>query len=77
MYNELDVILLNVDLLEYGLKKDDIGTIVAVYDSGNGYEVEFITYQGQTLAVLTLQPKQIKPLNQQFIMSARILEKAA
>jgi hypothetical protein len=74
---ELEIIVLMVDLPAYNLKKGDIGTIVAVYDSGKAYEVEFITYLGQTLAVITLQPEQINAINDHLMMSARNIDHAA
>jgi len=76
MYNELDIIILNTDILEFNLKTGDIGTIVAVYENGKAYEVEFITYSGQTLAVITLKPYQISAINAKSMMSARNIEQA-
>lgn len=36
---ELDLIALTESIPEYGLEKGDVGTIVAVYDKGKGYEI--------------------------------------
>ena len=42
--------MLTGDYPEYGLKQGDIGTVVLVYRDGEGYEVEFLTLDGETVA---------------------------
>lgn len=54
MINELDIVALNVDLPEFGLKRGDSGTVVMVHRGGEGYTVEFITPGGKTVAVAPL-----------------------
>jgi len=68
---ELDLVVLTEDILYANLKKGDVGTIVAVYDHGKGYEVEFMTFDGSTVGVLTLFPHQIRSVNASEIMSVR------
>lgn len=53
----LDVVELLVDLPEAELKAGDQGTILEVYDD-RAYEVEFSNSQGETQALLALEPKQ-------------------
>jgi hypothetical protein len=53
---EHEEVVLGVDLPEYGLTKGDIGTIVLVHGEHEGYEVEFMTLHGETIAVVTLLP---------------------
>lgn len=60
MFEELDKIILNHDIKEYSLKKGDRGTIVHVYGKGDGYEVEFFNAKGNTIAVLTLTPDDMR-----------------
>ncbi|MDO8570676.1 MAG: DUF4926 domain-containing protein [Candidatus Daviesbacteria bacterium] len=60
-YKNLEIVALNHDILEYGLKKGDTGTIVEIYDGGEIYEVEFITSKGKTTALLTLNITDIGP----------------
>jgi hypothetical protein len=55
------VIVLTRDLPEHNLRAGDVGAVVHVYAEGKAYEVEFITGAGQTLAVETLEPKDIRP----------------
>jgi hypothetical protein len=51
MYQEHDVVVLRRDVPDSGLVKDDVGAVVGVYAAG-GYEVEFISGDGNTLAVV-------------------------
>ncbi len=54
--------------------KGDVGTIVAVYALGQGYEVEFATYTGETIAVVTVSPHQIRKIREKELMAVRSLE---
>ena len=54
MINDLDSVVLTVDLPQYGLTAGDIGTVVMIHANGKGYEVEFMTLDGETLAVTSL-----------------------
>jgi hypothetical protein len=55
-----DVVKLEVDLPEEGLKKGDTGTVVLDFESPrNAYEVEFCDSEGRTLVTLALVPSQI------------------
>jgi len=73
MINELDTIVLSHDLDEYGLKQGDIGAVVHTYKNGAAYEVEFVTGEGETVAVLTLTPKDIRPIGEREILHVREL----
>ncbi|MFN2446735.1 MAG: DUF4926 domain-containing protein [Vicinamibacterales bacterium] len=54
MIKDLDLVVLNQDLPENGLEAGDVGTVVLTYDGGRGFEVEFTTLTGDTVAVVTL-----------------------
>jgi hypothetical protein len=71
MAKELESVVLATDLPEYGLKKGDIGTIVLVHGDGKGYEVEFMTLDGETVAVISLLPSQVRPIGHREIAHAR------
>lgn len=73
MLRELESVVLTCDLLAYGLKQGDIGTIVLVHGSA-GYEVEFMTLDGETLAVVSLLPTQVRPIGRREIAHARTVE---
>jgi hypothetical protein len=54
MIKELDMVVLLRDLPENKLRAGDVGTVVMVHDSGAGFEVEFTTLVGETVAVVTI-----------------------
>jgi hypothetical protein len=70
MMKELDSAVLTTDLPELGLSAGDLGTIVLVHGS-KGYEVEFVTLDGETLAVVSLRPEQLRPVEPREIAHAR------
>jgi hypothetical protein len=59
-YAELDRVALLRDTA--GLAAGAIGTVVGVYGSGGGCEVEFFDLDCRTLAVLTLGEDDIRPV---------------
>ena len=71
MIKELDRVVLSTDLPEHGLKRGDIGTIVLVHNQDAGFEVEFVTLDGETVAVVSLDPSQIRPIGRREIAHAR------
>jgi len=70
MIKELDSVVLTVDLPEHRLKKGDVGTVVLPHD-GRGYEVEFGTLGGETLAVVSLSQDQVRAVAGREIAQAR------
>lgn len=72
---ELESVILTTDLPEHGLKCGDVGTIVLVHGS-RGYEVEFLALDGQTLAVTSLTPEQVRPAGRGEIAHARLVGSA-
>lgn len=73
MIKELDTVVLNVDLPESGLKQGDIGVVVLIHRDNGGYEVEFLALDGETIAVVTLFPAQIRPVGHREIPHARMM----
>lgn len=59
-YNELDVVALAHEIQQYGLSEGDTGTIVSVYNNGDAFEVEFVNRRGETIALITLAPSDIR-----------------
>lgn len=74
--NELDAVALTRDLPEHGLMRGDVGTVVLVHGDGAGFEVEFVGYDGHTVALLTLERDQVRPLATHDIPHARELAHA-
>lgn len=70
MIRELDSVILTVDLPEHGLRKGDVGAVVLLH-RGGGYEVEFITLSGETVAVVSLSKEQVRPVGRREIAQAR------
>ncbi len=68
---ESDRVALTQDLPEHGLRAGDIGMILHVYGEHTGYEVEFATLSGELIALVSLYPAQIRPLQHDEIASAR------
>jgi len=71
MIRELDTVVLTHDIKEYGLTVGDIGAVVHCYKDSNTYEVEFITADGKTIAVLTLSANDIRLMKEREILHAR------
>ena len=70
MIHDLDRVILTTDLPAHGLKTGDVGSVVLDHD-GQGYEVEFMTLDGETLAVVSLFPNQLRPIGHREIAHAR------
>ena len=69
--NEHDTIVLTRSLPDHGLESGDVGAIVHVYDAGKAFEVEFVAGSGSTLAVVTLDAKDIRPVATSEILHVR------
>lgn len=74
MIKELDTVVLNTDLPEYGLEQGDIGTVVLVHENSKGYEVEFMTLDGETMGVVSLFPAQVRSIGRREIAHVRPIE---
>lgn len=71
MTDELDRVVLTRDVPEHGLAEGDLGTVVFRYPEGGAYEVEFITGDGMTVAVLTLEESEVRSQAAGEILHAR------
>ena len=73
---ELDAVALTCDLADSGLMRGDVGTVVLVHRDGEAFEVEFVDYDGQTVALLTLDQVQVRALHAGDLPHARELTAA-
>ncbi len=73
MIKELDRIILNKDISGANLKKGDIGTVIMIHNDGEGYEVEFITLDGDNVSVETLNSSDVREIRKREIAHVRIL----
>jgi hypothetical protein len=71
MIDELDLVVLKRDLPTERLAAGDVGTVVLVHQQGEGYEVEFTTLSGDTVAVVTLDASDVRPVAAREIVHAR------
>jgi len=74
-FSLLDTIVLRHDLPQHSLEKGDIGAIVEHY--GEAFEVEFITAGGQTQAVVTLSPSDVRSIGDRDVLAVRPLPRSA
>ncbi len=72
MIRELDVVILTRGVPDSGLEAGDVGTVGMDYD-GRGYEVEFVATDGTTVALLTLEPEDVRPAGEREVLHARSL----
>ncbi len=77
MIREHERAILTQNLPDYGLQTGDIGVVVMVHGSGDGYEVEFFTADGTTLDVVTVEASQVRPVSSNDVLHARPMEKAS
>ena len=61
------------DLPEDGLQAGDVGTVVHIHRQGEAFEVEFMTLDGGTVAVITLLSFQIRAVSKRDITHVREL----
>ncbi len=73
-FNLIDTVVLTKDIEEHNLKKGDLGTVVEIYGD-HDYEVEFLTAGGRTVALISLNEKDIRPVEPRDMVSVRALQK--
>ncbi|MBM3887843.1 MAG: DUF4926 domain-containing protein [Verrucomicrobia bacterium] len=76
MIKEHERVVLKTAVPTEGLEIGDVGTVVHVYRDGQAYEVEFLTLDGHTAAVVTLEALQVRPVSRREITHARELQPA-
>jgi hypothetical protein len=75
-YRALDTIVLERDLPDSGLRKGDLGAVVEVYEP-DGLEVEFVTASGRTVALVTLNARDVRPVADDDLVSVRTCRRSA
>jgi len=76
MIKEHDCVVLTKNLPGEGLEAGDIGTIVHIHKGGAGYEVEFMTLTGETVAIVTLMADEVRPFTRRDLAHTRQLQSA-
>ena len=76
MIKEHDRVVLVTSVPAERLEAGDVGTVVHVYEDAQAYEVEFVTLDGHTAAVATLESSQVRPVSRRDITHTRELSVA-
>ena len=71
MIRELETVVLTRDVPEHGLVRGDVGAVVHCYADGEAFEVEFVTAEGNTVAVLTLAAPDVRRMGSGEILHVR------
>ena len=73
MLKDHDRVVLKKEVPEQGLQTGVVGTVIHVHKKGLAFEVEFLTLQGETVAIATLEASQIRPVQKREITHARLM----
>jgi hypothetical protein len=63
--------VLNRDVPDARLHTGDVGAVVHVYEQGAAYEVEFVDGEGTTLALMTLDSVDVRPIGRGELLHTR------
>lgn len=69
-FKPLEIVVLDRDLPDHGLRRGDLGAVVEIYDP-DGLEVEFVTASGRTGALLTLKESDLRPVAESDLVAVR------
>ena len=69
-FRELDSVVLMRDIPSAGLRAGDLGAIVLVY-SPDAFDVEFATASGHAQAVITLEARDVRPVQDNDLLTVR------
>jgi hypothetical protein len=75
-YKQFEEVVLLEDVIQKGLRKGDVATIVEHHPVSNGedgYSLEVFNVLGDTIAVITLPESAIAPLTENEVFCARPL----
>ena len=76
MITEHSSVILTENIPASGLEAGDVGVVVHVHRDGNAFEVEFMSLDGGTLAVQTLEAQQVREARSRDIPHVRELPAA-
>jgi len=75
-YKTLDTVVLQRNLPNHGLCKGDLGAVVEVYEP-DGVEVEFVTASGKTQALVTLNVRDVRSVQDSDLVAVRSVQHVA
>ena len=70
---EHERVVLQTPIPSEGPEPGDVGAVVQVYADGLAYEVEFMSLDGHTTAVVTVEADQVRPVTRRDIAHARTI----
>ena len=71
MIAEHSLVVLDCEPPHEKLSRGDVGTVVHVYKGGRGYEVEFVDGSGCTVALITVEAGDVRPIAAGELLHAR------
>lgn len=71
MITEHSLVVLNREIADSGLHSGDVGVVVMIYANHKAYEVEFVEGDGTTVALLTLDADDVRPIQAGELLHAR------
>lgn len=74
MIEELERVVLTADVPQYHLTAGDIGTVVDISNDGEEYTVEFLTLDGETVAVVPVLRGNIRRISRGEIAHVRAID---
>ena len=72
MYPEHSQVVLTCPLTALGLEPGDVGIVVHVHGAGAAYVVEFMSLDGRTIGVETLQASQLRQVSASAVPHERL-----
>jgi len=70
---EHERVVLQTSIPSEGLEPGDVGAVVHVYADGLAYEVEFMSLDGHTAAIVTVEADQVRAVSRRDIAHARTI----
>jgi hypothetical protein len=71
---EFEQVVLTEDLPDYRLQAGDVGVVVDITSNRKQYTLEFLTFEGETIAVVPVTPSQVRRIGNREIAHVRMLE---
>ena len=69
-FKTLDTVALNTDIASEGLCRGDLGAVVQIYEP-EALEVEFVTAAGRTRALVTLNVRDVRAVDDADLVAVR------
>lgn len=72
IFQEHAQVVLACPLPALGLEPGDVGVVIHVHGQGAAYEVEFISLDGRTIGLQTLEAHQLRPVSASAVPHERL-----